>query len=202
MEYRHVVAVTGLSGLFVLVSTKNDGAIVKSLVDNNVKFISSRLHQITPLESIEIYTTEDRNVRLHEVFEKIKEDDTEVLAVLKQKDDKATRTLFAKILPSFDDDRVYTSDIKKVFKWYNILKNADMLNFESMYPEANADIDTGDIVLEKNKEEATEEIAEEVAESEKKAPAKKKTAAKKAAAKKAPAKKKTAAKKASDKKED
>jgi hypothetical protein len=195
MEYRHVVAVTGLSGLYVLVSTKNDGAIVRGLADNKIKFISSRLHQITPLESIEIYTTEDKNVRLHEVFEKIKEDDAEVLALNKKKDDKATRALFGKILPEFDQERVYTSDIRKVYKWYEILKNANLLDFESLKQALNAQTIEADVVLDKE-----EDIKEE-------AP-KKKTAAKKSkkeddvevAAEEAP-KKKTAAKK-SKKKED
>lgn len=205
MEYRHVVAVTGLSGLFVLVSTKNDGAIVRSLVDNNIKFISSRLHQITPLESIEIYTTEDKNVRLHEVFELIQGDDTEVLELNTRKDDKALRELFGRILPSFDKDRVYTSDIKKVFKWYEILKKADMLNFESL-KQAIADqtVEVGEVVLEKNEETVA---AEEAEAPKKKAPAKKKAVAKSAdeepvkEAEAAP-KKKAAAKKTAKKKED
>ena len=115
MEYRQVVAVTGLSGLYLLMSTKNDGAIVRSLVDNSTKFISARVHHITPLESIEIYTTGENNVRLHEVLETIKGDDTKVLALNKQKDDKAARALFADILPTFDESRVYTSDIKKIY---------------------------------------------------------------------------------------
>lgn len=210
MEYRHVVAVTGLSGLFVLVSTKNDGAIVRSLVDNSIKFISSRLHQITPLESIEIYTTEDKNVRLHEVFELIKNDDTEVLALNGKKDDKAFRALFGKILPSFDTQRVYTSDIKKVFKWYDILKKADMLNFESLKQAIAAQsVDVGEVVLDKNEDEvasAAAVTAEETTEApKKKAPAKKKAAAKaaeEAPAKEAAPKKKTAAKKTAKKKED
>lgn len=199
MEYRHVVAVTGLGGLYALVSTKNDGAIVRSLADNSIKFISSRLHQITPLESIEIYTTEDKNVRLHEVFEKIKEDDAEVLAMLSKKDDKAARALFGKILPNFDSDRVYTSDIKKVYKWYSILKGADMLNFEELKQAlANQVLHTEVVMNDGNVEEGDKEEAP-----------KKKAAAKKA--KKADdaveennaeaPKKKTAAKKAK-KKED
>lgn len=204
MEYRHVVAVTGLSGLFVLVSTKNDGAIVRSLVDNNIKFISSRLHQITPLESIEIYTTEDKNVRLHEVFELIKNDDAQVLALNSRKDDKALRELFGQILPSFDKDRVYTSDIKKVFKWYDILKTADMLNFESL-KQAIADqtVDAGEVILEKNEEV----VAEETEAPKKKAPAKKKAVSKiteeeEVKDAEAAPKKKAAAKKTAKKKED
>lgn len=200
MEYRHVVAVTGLSGLYALVSTKNDGAIVRSLIDNSIKFISSRLHQITPLESIEIYTTEDKNVRLHEVFEQIKGDDAEVLAINSKKDDKAIRALFGKILPNFDGERVYTSDIKKVFKWYAILKNADMLDFEALKQALAGQAMQADVVM--AEEEAP--VAEVVEEAPKKKTAAKKTKKAEATAEagetEAP-KKKTAAKK-TKKKED
>lgn len=129
MEYRQIVAVTGLGGLYQLMSTKNDGAIVRSLTDKNIKFVSARIHHITPLESIEIYTTGD-NVRLHEVLEKIKQDDTQISVLNGKKDDKATKAYFKTILPDFDEERVYTSDIRKVLKWYEILKSNDLLNFD------------------------------------------------------------------------
>lgn len=169
MEYRQVVAVTGLSGLYQLMSTKTDGAIVRSLVDNSNKFISARVHHITPLESIEIYTTSEQNARLHEVFETIMKDDADVLALNKKKDDAAARQLFGKILPEFDTERVYTSDIKKVYKWYEILKNADLLKFDYLQAEpieVNAS-------LQKAEDAAGEEIVAEVAEKPKKKATKK-----------------------------
>lgn len=189
MEYRQIVAVTGLSGLYQLMSTKNDGAIVRSLLDKSVKFVSARIHHITPLESIEIYTTGE-NVRLHEVLEKIKENDGEVAELNKKKDDKAAKAYFRTVLPDFDEDRVYTSDIKKVLKWYEILKANDLLNFDYLkeQPEEEAE----------NTAEATPEVQEEAQEEAK---PKKKAAAKKAApaegeeekpVKKAAAKKKAA----------
>lgn len=203
MEYRQVVAVTGLSGLYQLMSTKNDGAIVRSLVDNSVKFVSARVHHITPLESIEIYTINEQNIRLHEVFEKIMENDAEVISAANSKDDKAARSLFATILPEFDNERVYTSDIKKIYKWYVLLKNNNMLNFEYLKniaeesttidaqlepsPEANEASET-----EKPKAKAkksSKKVATEASEVTEEEPAKEKP-------------KKTAAKKATKKKED
>ncbi|KAA5533304.1 hypothetical protein F0919_12205 [Taibaiella lutea] len=170
MEYRQIVAVTGLSGLFQLMSTKNDGAIVRSLTDKNIKFVSARIHNITPLESIEIYTTGD-NVRLHEVLEKIKQDDTHVTVLNGKKDDKATKAYFKTILPDFDEERVYTSDIRKVLKWYEILKANDLLNFDYLQHQA----EEGDT---ENAVETEANVAEEVSVEEK---PKKKAAAKKAA---------------------
>lgn len=136
MEYRQIVAVTGLPGLFQLLNAQNNGAIVKSLTDKGVSFISSRKHQLTPLESIEIYTTEG-NARLDEVFLKIIEFDAQTIAANEKNDKNHYRDLFRSILPNFDEERVYASDIKKVFKWYQLLKENDLLHFEKQEQEAD-----------------------------------------------------------------
>ena len=72
MQYREIVAVTGLGGLFQLLASKQDGAIVRSLEDKSTRFVSSRVHNFTPLESIEVFTTGD-NVNLAEVFKAMQE---------------------------------------------------------------------------------------------------------------------------------
>lgn len=193
MEYRQIVAVTGLGGLYQLMSTKNDGAIVRSLTDKNVKFVSARIHHITPLESIEIYTTGD-NVRLHEVLDKIKGDDEKVKELNSKKDDKAIKAYFKTVLPDFDEDRVYTSDIKKVLKWYEILKANNLLNFDYLKEAIAANEAEAVSEAETVTEEASEAIAEE--KPKKKAAAKKTTAEgeeEEKPAKKAPAKKKATA---------
>ena len=128
MEYREIVAVTGIGGLFQLMATKADGAIVRNLQDKTTKFISARLHNVTPLESIEVYTTGD-NVRLHEVFQKMKDSSTPV-ADPKTADNNAIKAYFKGIFPEFDDERVYVSDMKKMLKWFELLKANELLNFE------------------------------------------------------------------------
>ena len=67
MEYSKLVAVTGLPGLYELLNSKTDGAIVRSLDDRSTKFVSSRVNNFSHLESIEVYTTGD-NVNLVDVF--------------------------------------------------------------------------------------------------------------------------------------
>ena len=67
MEYGKIIAVTGMPGLFELLTSKNDGAIVRSLEDNSTKFVSSRIHNFSHLESIEVFTTKD-NVNLVDIF--------------------------------------------------------------------------------------------------------------------------------------
>lgn len=131
MEYRQVVAITGMPGLYQLVSAQNNGAIVKNLESKDVRFVSARKHQLTPIDSIEIYTFSD-NIRLEEVFVKIRDGFDDKALDANQKNDKNHfATLFSEVLPDYDRDRVYASDIKKVFRWYELLKNNDLLHFET-----------------------------------------------------------------------
>src|SRR5712672_2317872 len=67
MEYSKIIAITGLPGLFELISSKSDGGIVRSLDDKSTRFVSSRVHQFSHLESIEVYTTR-HNVNLVDVL--------------------------------------------------------------------------------------------------------------------------------------
>jgi hypothetical protein len=118
MEYNKLISATGFSGLFELVSSKNDGAIVKSLEDDSTKFISTRQHQFSHLESIEVYTN-DENVNLVEVF-KAMEASTKTLP--SEKDNTAVRSYFEKVFPVMDFERVYNSDMKKMVRWFNVIK--------------------------------------------------------------------------------
>ena len=181
MEYAKIVAVTGLPGLFELVSSKSDGAIVRSLEDKSSKFVSSRIHNFSHLESIEVYTIRE-NVNLVDVFnamssssEKLPDD----------RDNSAVKKYFEKVYPDLDFDRVYSSDMKKMVKWFGVLQSNNI-----------------EIKLREAAEE--EQPAEDAAEVEEKAPAKeeKPKAAKESKEAKEPAKKeakpaaaKTAAKK-------
>ena len=77
MDYNKIISITGMPGLYELLSSRADGAVVKSLEDNSTKFASSRQHQFSHLESIEIYTTSD-NTYLGDVFQKMKNSDEKV----------------------------------------------------------------------------------------------------------------------------
>ena len=118
MEYSKLISVSGMSGLFELVTSKNDGAIAKSLENNSTQFISSRAHQFSHLESIEVYTTHE-NVFLAEVFIAMGKSKD---ALPNEKDPKAVSAYFKKVFPKMDFERVYGSDMKKMVKWYAQLK--------------------------------------------------------------------------------
>ena len=119
MEYNRIVAVTGLPGLYELVSSKNDGAIVRSLDDQSTRFISSRVHNLSQLESIEVYTVGD-NVNLADIFTAMQNSSEPLPDV---KDNKQLKAYFEKVYPDLDFDRVYSSDLKKMIKWLEILRN-------------------------------------------------------------------------------
>ncbi len=118
MEYSRIVAVTGLPGLYEILSSKTDGAIVRSLEDESTKFVSSRVHNLSHLESIEIYTTGD-NVSLNDVFAAMKSSKE---ATPDTKDNKVLKTYFEKVYPEIDTERVYASDMKKMITWFAVLQ--------------------------------------------------------------------------------
>jgi hypothetical protein len=122
MEYGKIIAVTGLPGLFELLTSKNDGAIVRSLEDKSTKFVSSRVHNFSHLESIEVFTVRD-NINLVEVFQAMEKEKGNVPD---GKDAAALRKYFEKVYPDLDFERVYTSDLKKMAKWYEVLKSNDI----------------------------------------------------------------------------
>ena len=118
MEYNKLVSVTGLGGLFELIASKADGGIVRSLEDKTTKFVSTRQHSFSHLESVEIYTTAG-NVNLVTVLTAMKESKEKLADV---NDAKELKAYFKKVYPEMDFERVYTSDMKKMVKWLGILE--------------------------------------------------------------------------------
>jgi hypothetical protein len=118
MEYNKLVSITGLGGLFELMASKADGGIVRSLEDKTTKFVSSRQHSFSHLESIEIYTTSD-NVNLVDILTAMKDSKEKRPDV---NDTKALKAYFEKVYPTIDLERVYTSDMKKMVKWLALLE--------------------------------------------------------------------------------
>jgi len=119
MEYNKIVSVTGMPGLFELLSSKSDGAVVRSLEDNTSKFVSTRQHNFSHLETIEVYTTTG-NTSLAELFEAMKKNKEKVPE--NNADQKTLKGYFQIVYPEMDFERVYTSDMKKMIKWYHIIQ--------------------------------------------------------------------------------
>lgn len=118
MNYSKLISVTGLPGLYELVSTKSDGALVRSLEDGSTRFASTRQHNFSHLESIEVYTVRE-NVNLAEVLKAMQ---ASAIALPDEKDAKAVRTYFEQVYPNLDFDRVYNSDMKKMVRWFGSIR--------------------------------------------------------------------------------
>lgn len=118
MEYNKIIAVTGLPGLYELLSSKSDGAIVRSLDDKSTRFVASRVHNFSHLESIEVYTVRE-NVNLVDILQAM---DSSSEKLPQDKDNGALKAYFSKVFPDLDFERVYASDLKKMVKWFSILK--------------------------------------------------------------------------------
>ncbi len=200
MEYSKLVAVTGLPGLYELISSKNDGAVIRSLDDNSTKFAASRIHNFSHLESIEVFTTGD-NVNLAEIFFAMEKAGS---LTPDTKDNGIVRKYFEKAYPELDFERVYPSDLKKMVKWFEALKKH---HIEIKLPEPVKEEEPEEPVKKEQQEENPKKKAkaekpvppeavkkETKAKAEDKKPAKK-TAKKKEEPKEEKPKKKTAKKK-------
>src|ERR1700722_12907534 len=119
MEYNKIIAVTGLPGFYELLSSKSDGAIVRSLDDKTTRSLSSRIHNFSHLESIEVYTVRD-NVNLVDILKSMEASSDKLPD---EKDNAALKAYFGKVYPDLDFDRVYSSDLKKMVKWFAVLKS-------------------------------------------------------------------------------
>ena len=151
MEYSKLVAVTGLPGLYELINSKTDGAIVRSLEDNSTKFASSRIHNFSHLESIEVFTVGD-NVNLVEIFNAMEKADS----LPDTKDNAAVKKYFEKIYPDLDFERVYPSDLKKMIKWFDVLKKN---NVEIKLSEPIEEEQEEEVIKEEPKEKPVKKAA-------------------------------------------
>jgi hypothetical protein len=129
-----VLAVSGKPGIYHLVAGGKSTIIVESLVDGK-RMPVHPTQKVSSLSDISMFTLEE-DIPLKEVLLKIKAQYDNAPAEDLGKDSKSLRAAILKVLPTYDADRVYDSDIKKLFQWYNLLQAKDMLDFEEEAPAA------------------------------------------------------------------
>ena len=122
MNIDKIVSILGKPGLYQIISQSKNAVIVESLADKK-RFPVNAVHNISALADIAIYTY-DEEVPLKEVFYNIykKEEGKKTIDPKSGKDQ--LETFFNEVLPDYDQDRVYTSNIKKIIQWYNLLVDA------------------------------------------------------------------------------
>lgn len=126
---KNILAITGKPGLYKLVSRGNNMLIVESLVDGKRMPTYAR-DKIVSLADVSMFTTGD-DIALNKVLESLRDKENSQVCTMNLKDAStdALRDFFAEVLPDFDRDRVYPSDIRKLIQWYNILINAGITDF-------------------------------------------------------------------------
>lgn len=171
MNLTGIISISGKPGLFKVVAQGKNNIIVESLIDNK-RSPAYSTDRISALEDISIYTTEE-DVPLKDVFTLIFKKENGGASLSHKESLAKLEKYLSEILPTYDSERVYPSDIKKLFQWYNLLQKADILKLEE---------EEKDTKKKESKEEGTTEK-----------PVTKKAPAKKAPTAKAPGKKTTAA---------
>ena len=128
MDFSKILSISGKPGLHKMVGESKNGLIVESLTDGK-KFPAFSHERISSLKEISIYT-ETGDISLKEVLKKMKEiQDGKPVDNPKKASSSDLKVLFEQFVPDYDKDAVYVSDMKKVFTWYNLLLEKDMLDF-------------------------------------------------------------------------
>lgn len=136
MELKDIVAINGKPGLYEIKAQSKGGIIVESLIDSK-RIPITVTHNISALNEIAIYTYEEE-IPLRIVLKSIGEKENGKEALSHKENDKVLTSYFREVLPNFDEERVYTSNIKKIVQWYNLLasKNFDFAAIKEVEEES------------------------------------------------------------------
>jgi hypothetical protein len=124
MEFSKIISVAGKPGLYQAISQTKSGFIVESLTDKK-RFPIPSTNNVSLLENIAIYTYEEE-IPLLVVFKSMFEKSEGKEAISHKESGKKLAAFFSEVLPGYDEERVYASNIKKVIQWYNLLVNSGL----------------------------------------------------------------------------
>lgn len=126
---KEILSISGKPGLFKLINNTANALIVESLLDGK-RFPAYSNAKIIALEDISIYT-EDEDMPLKTVFKRIYEKEEGKPAIINHKESSTVITNYIEsVIPEYDADRVYVSDMRKMIQWYNLLLDKNLLNFD------------------------------------------------------------------------
>jgi hypothetical protein len=129
MSLEKILSISGKPGLYELKTQTRSGFLAESLIDGKKISVSGR-HNVSLLSEIAIYTLTEE-VPLGKVFSKIAEKENGGPAINHKSSKDQLEEYFFEVLPDYDEDRVYPSDIKKVLQWYNLLQKYGVTQFTS-----------------------------------------------------------------------
>lgn len=123
MTIAEIATISGKGGLFKIVTPTKSGVILESLDESKTKLVATSNHRLSLLHEISIYTTtKEGNVPLQDVLKKVHQDFGDDPGVDANSDSNELKSFMKSILPEYDESRVYTSDIKKLVRWYELIR--------------------------------------------------------------------------------
>ena len=139
MDFSKILSISGKSGLFKVVSQMKNAVLVESLIDKK-RFPAFAHDKISSLEEIAVFTvSEDKPLK--EILKSIYEKQEGKSAIDSKSGDKELKEYFLSLIPDYDQDRVYISDIRKIISWYNLLIENQLLDFTEKTEDEKNDAD-------------------------------------------------------------
>lgn len=122
IDLKQVAAVAGMNGLYRVLKPTRSGVIIESLSDNPQRVVAQARHRMSLLDEISIYTTdEEATVPLAEVFDRINTKYGNDLPLNEKPSNEDYKAFMEAVVPEYDEERVYVSDMKKLATWYEIV---------------------------------------------------------------------------------
>jgi hypothetical protein len=128
MKFSEILAVSGLPGLYSLVKERKGGLIVEDLATQKRRFAPARKHQFAPLESMAVYTEDGDAEPLRKVFDRMLEQQEDNPAPAPNAGNERLLDYLEDVLPTYDKERVYPSDVKRLLKWYHFMKDHQLFD--------------------------------------------------------------------------
>lgn len=123
MTLADIATISGKGGLFKILKPSKSGVILESLDETKTKLVATAHHKLSVLNEISIYTTtKEGTVALEDVLKKIHQEFGDDLGLDANAENAELKSFMKAVLPDYDENRVYVSDIKKLVRWYSILR--------------------------------------------------------------------------------
>ncbi len=150
MDLSKILSISGKPDLYKHIAQSRNGIVIEGITDGK-RINAFSTDKISSLQDIAIYTKDD-DLPLNDIFQNIfkKEDGKE--AISHKASNKEIKAYFTEILSDFDEERVYVSDMKRVFKWYNILQKQGLIDLEEPVKEESEENSENNENVEENKE--------------------------------------------------
>jgi Domain of unknown function (DUF5606) len=122
VDLKEIASIAGMSGLYRVVSPSRNGIVVEALDEKGTRFVAQAKHRISLLSEISVYQeNSEETLPLSEVFDRIREKHGNEVSVNGKSSNQELAAFIESVVPDYDRERVYMSDIKKIAGWYNIV---------------------------------------------------------------------------------